>query len=236
MAWTDAIAGTVAAITAIGALGAAAFGVVDAFKAFGGGVSNVGFGAVKAALLPFTPALVNATTGWEATLKANWINGVAKEDQKTAAKTLIRLGLNAQGAAAMAAAGHIDVVDLTAAIAKVEAGLPLTPQDAQLFGRLNAVIDAAMDAGFERGDQQYRNASKLAAGCVAIILAWWAGYLMWMHQPPLFGHPATAWFLGSDLFAWSTLVGAIAVPIAPIAKDLASSLQSAATAVAAVRP
>lgn len=77
---SSALATTVSAITAMGALGTAAFGLVDATKVFGGGVSNVGFGAIVRALEPFNAALESATPNWRATLRANWINGVAKED------------------------------------------------------------------------------------------------------------------------------------------------------------
>ena len=224
--WTDAIAVTVSIITAMGALGTAAFGLVDASKAFDGGVSNVGFGAVLKALTPFQPALARATGGWRATLRANWINGVAKEDQKTAAKTLVRLGISSTDVEALAGAGGVDATALANVLKVVESGQPLSVQDAQVFGRLNAVIDAAMDAGFERGDQQYRNASKLAAGVFALILAWWAAYLL--GDAPAGTLPSA---IHARLFWWSTLVGVLAVPVAPIAKDLASSLQAAAAAV-----
>ena len=230
---TDALAATVSAITALGALGTASFGLVDASKAFRGGVSNFGFGAILKALDPFRDALEAATPGWRATLRANWINGVAKEDQKTAAKTLIRLGLSPVNVAALAVAGRVDETELRRVLTAVQEGSPLTVADAQVFGRFNAVIDAVMDAGYELGDQHYRNASKLIAGIVAVILALWAGFLL--QDAPLAralgGHGGFVGYVGSPLFVWSLLAGAVSVPIAPIAKDLASSLQSAAAAV-----
>jgi hypothetical protein len=225
--WTDAVGVTVSIITAMGALGTAAFGVIDATKAFGGGISNIGFSSVLEALGPYKPALDRATLDWRATLRANWINGVAKEDQKTAAKTLIRLGISSTNVQALAGAGGVDPVVLSRVLAAIESGQPLSVPDAQVFGRLNAVIDAAMDAGFERGDQQYRNASKLAAGVLSVFLAWWAAFLL--RDAPPSTLPVE---IGAHLFWWATLVGVLAVPVAPVAKDLASSLQSAAAAVA----
>ena len=227
---TDALAATVSGITAMGALGTAAFGLVDATKAFNGGVSNFGFRSILSALAPFRPALERATPGWRATLRANWINGVAKEDQKTTAKTLIRLGISTTNVAALALAGHVDEADLRRVLTAVEEGTPLMVADAQVFGRFNAVIDAVMDAGYELGDQRYRNASKLAAGLVAVALALWAG---WFAQSlPVVSALRGGSYLFSPLFWWSMFAGAVAVPIAPIAKNLASSLQSAAAAVA----
>lgn len=227
----DALSATVSGIAATGALGTAAFGLTDASKAFNGGVSNVGFGSILKTLEPFRPALTSATPGWEATLRANWINGVPKEEQKTAAKTLIRLGISTTNVAALALAGHVDESDLRRVLTAVEAGTPLTVADAQVFGRFNAVIDAVMDAGYELGDQRYRNASKVISGAVAIVLALWAGGLV-QSLPAAAAIRPTGGYLGSSLFWWSLLAGAVAVPIAPIAKNLASSLQSAAVAVA----
>src|ERR1700741_4653600 len=88
----ETVAGTIGAITAMGALGTAAFGLVDASKAFFGGVSNFGFGRIEKAVKPFMPssAAKDDTLVWRDTLRANWINGVPKEDQKAAAKALIR--------------------------------------------------------------------------------------------------------------------------------------------------
>jgi hypothetical protein len=231
---TDALATTVSVITAMGALGTAAFGLVDATKVFGGGVSNIGFGAVDHALLPFRAALDSATPNWRATLRANWINGVGKEDQKTAAKTLIRLGISSTNVEALATAGHVDRAELREALEAIGTGAPLSVADAQVFGRFNAVIDAVMDAGYELGEQRYRNACKFVAGVIAIGLALWAGYLV-NDLPLTAALHGPGSYVGSRLF-WSALfAGAISVPVAPIAKNLASSLQDAATAVTAAK-
>jgi AcrR family transcriptional regulator len=232
---STSLATTVAVITAMGAFGTAAFGLVDATKAFWGGVSNVGFGSVLKALTPFAEALDGGSALWRDTLRANWINGVAKEDQKTAAKTLIRLGLPSADMTKLGALANLSPAALQTAMNNIKAGTSLTLADTQTFGQLNAVIDAAMDAGFERGDQAYRNACKLAAMIMAVGLAVWAGWLV-RGVPTL-----PAWleakgpYLQSHLLLWSIFVGVASVPIAPIAKDLASSLQAAAAAVTSVK-
>jgi hypothetical protein len=232
---TDTIAGTVGAITAMGTLGTAAFGVVDATKAFGGGVSNFGFSYVLKALQPFRESLDEGSPVWRETLRANWINGVAKDDQKAAAKNLIRLGLSSKSAAALAKVAKVPAKALRDAMAKVEANAGaapgqqqgLTTADALVLGRLNAAVDAAMDAGFERADQQYRNGSRIVAGLFAVLLALWAGYLLKAQAVP--GLTEHNWF------QVSIFVGLLATPIAPMAKDLASSLQAAGDAVRAVK-
>jgi hypothetical protein len=232
----DTIAATVGAITAMGTLGTAAFGLVDATKVFWGGVSNVGFGSILAALEPFKVSLDEGSSVWRETLRANWINGVPKDDQKSNAKNLIRLGLSSKSAASLAKVAKIPAKDLKAVLAKVEAnaGAPpgqqqgLTADDALVIGRLNAVVDAAMDGAFERADQHYRSASRFCAGLVAVVLAVWAGWLLANGQ-------AVPGLNASNWLPISILVGFLATPIAPIAKDLASSLQAAGNAVKAVK-
>lgn len=225
----------VAAITAIGGLGTAAFGLVDASKAFNGGVSQAGLKSVEAALKPFEAALNGAESDWRLTIRANWINGVPKADQKAAAKSLIRLGLTAANAPSMAAAGRVDPDRLRAVIAAIETGAALTPEDVNLLGRFNAAIDAALDGGFERGDQQYRNTSRLAAGGVSVVLAAAAGALLYPGAGAGGHGVGLGAYLTSSWFWLSLLVGLIATPLAPMAKDLASSLQAAANAVQSVR-
>jgi hypothetical protein len=103
---------------------------------------------------------------------------VANDDQKAAAKALIRLGLSVGNAMDMAVPGHVNPDRLDAIVKAVEAGLPQTSQDADVLGRFNAAIDAAMDAGFELGDQQYRNSVRVVGGVFAVALAVWAAALI----------------------------------------------------------
>jgi hypothetical protein len=218
----------IAAITAIGALGTSASGLVDATKVWNGGISNVGFRAIKTALAPFATALSAAQSDWTDTIRASWINGMAKDDQKAAAKSLIRLGLSPDNAADLAAAGHVDPDALKAIVTKINVGAPaLNPDEVNLLGRFNAGIDAAMDGAFELADQQYRNASKLLAGICAILLAIAAGAML---------DGVRSWdeILSYPHIGEAILAGLIAVPLAPVAKDLTSSLQSAVTAMKAI--
>jgi hypothetical protein len=218
------------AIAAIAALGTAASGLVDASKAFNGGISNVGFKRIKTALAPFSAALDDAQADWAGTIRASWINGVSKDDQKAAAKSLIRLGLSSANAASLAPAGHVNPAALTNVVTKIENATPLNPDEVNLLGRFNAVIDAAMDGGFEEADQQYRNASKVWAGVAAVVLAISGGAMVGGFTA-LSGPVA---YIGSAQFWIAVLVGIVAVPLAPVAKDLTSSLQAAASAMKAV--
>jgi hypothetical protein len=198
------IASVGSAIVAVGALGTASFGLLDATKALGGGISVVGWKQVAASLQPFQTALSDGNVDWTTTIRANWINGLPKDDQKAAAKSLIRLGLSPANAATLAPAGRVDPVRLAAVM---------------------TAIDAGLDAGFERGDQRYRSAARMAAGVIAIALS----IVLVLLFPGLVGGTPPRNFFKA------ILIGLVAVPTAPIAKDLASALSTAAAAFKAAR-
>jgi hypothetical protein len=210
---------------AISALATAAYGLVDATKVYRGGVSNIGFNFVRSAVTPYVAALqlVNATDPF-GTIRANWLNGVTKADQKATVKSLIRLGLTAATASSLAAAAPgVDQAALQAAVDKIDRGVALSEQDITVLGRFDAILDAQMDAGFERADQQYRNAAKVLAGAFAVSLALIG---VWIIE----GSSVTF----SD-FSLAFIVGILAIPLAPIAKDISSALGTALTALKATK-
>jgi hypothetical protein len=222
-------------ICAAGALGTAAFGLVDSSKAFAGGISNAGFSYVKNTVDPFILGAVTPAFGKPQileTLRANWLNGMAKADQKAVAKSLIRLSLTMGNAAALATATGVDETQLSATVKKIHKGDSLLPTDLNILGQFDAVVSARLDAGYERADQMYRNASKCLAAVVAIVLAAVAGGLIFLSGQSAL---SVGDYLSSSTFVLAILVGAVSTPLAPIAKDLASSLQAAASAVSAAK-
>jgi len=215
-----------AALAGLSALSAAAFGLVDSSKAFWGGASNIGKGHIRTALTPFQDALSSALgqDGWWPVLEANWIAGVAKADQKAKAQALIKLGLSSSNARSVAAASHVDGKALEDAVKKLETGAALSDADLNVLGRMNATIEAVLDAAFEAADQQYRNVCRVLAGliCLALsLIAWWLWKATTGTEPP-------------SIFA-ALAVGLLAVPFAPVAKDLTSALSTAMNALKAAK-
>jgi hypothetical protein len=210
-------------IAAAAALGTAAFGLVDASKVFRGGISNAGFGYLEAALKRFEAAL-NIASGVTLldTLRANWLNGKPIDEQKSAAKSLIRLGITPQAAPKLAAAVGLTPGALQTAAEHIDQGADLTQEDINILGRFDALVEAIIDLGYERADQMYRNSAKAASALVAVVLALIAAYLLNARGMPV-------------SYVTAIFVGIVATPIAPMAKDLTSSLQSAAGALRAVR-
>lgn len=217
----------VSLISAVGALGGAAMGLVDTTKLFGGGPSNFGFGYIEQALSPFLNALATSSAPYGKhailrTLRADWLNGVAKDDQKTKAKSLIQLSLSQIDAAALANVAAVDPTALQLAVQKKASGQTAAPEEAGALGQFEAVLGAVIDTAYERGDQEYRNASKFLAMVASVALGAAGGSIVFY---PI--HP------GDLLFC--VLAGLIATPLAPVAKDLASALQTAVTAASALK-
>lgn len=221
-------------ISAAAGLGTAAMGLVDASKAFWGGPSNFGFGCIRNAVDPFffqgpgAPTIFFGKAEALQTLKANWLNGVAKAEQKAKAKALIHLGLTQGNAAALARAAGVDAAKLTSLAQKTAAGTAPTQEEINVLGQFDVVVSAMLDAAYERGDQIYRNASKVLAMLVATILGGIGGWLVFCPK-------SDCHYIGTSEFFLSLLVGLSATPLAPIAKDLATSLQSAVSAVRAAK-
>jgi hypothetical protein len=218
-------------ITAIGGLGTAAFGLVDAAKAAFGFINRIGLKHIQETVaglapdqsgvdqngvgLPTKPVNSLPRKNILETVEANWVNGTDVASQKAIAKSLIKLHLSEGNAATLAAKTNVDPVMLTTVAAKTIAGTPLLPAESDVFSRFDLIVTAMLDEAYQISDQVYRNWTRALAATVAILLA-----------------VAGGWSLEGINFApkelaLSVLVGLLATPLAPIAKDLASALQSA---------
>jgi hypothetical protein len=217
-------------LSAAAALGTAAMGLVDASKAFLGGPSNFGFGHLSQAIRPFLAAGGTATAFGEPqilqTLKANWLNGVAKAEQKAKAKALIHLGLTTGNARALAKAAGVNGDKLESLAQKTADGTAASADEINVLGQFDAIVSAVLDDAYERGDQIYRNMCKLLALLVSTGLGGVGGWVA-------FGGPGS--YFGSSQLVVALIVGVSATPLAPIAKDLSTSLQTAVGAVRAVK-
>lgn len=213
LGWQD-LAETVAAI---GALGTASVGLVDATKWCRGGVSNLGYKTVLAGLTRFAPAFQSAIgEDWEQVFRAGWLNGKPKDEQVSLARNFVRLGLSPDTAPAIAAVSAVDPKRLTAVAKKIQSGEDLTSQEFELIGRMDAAVAARLGATYDRADQIYRNSARVWAGVVAVMLS----LVAW----------ATVLGRDTSLLGLSVLSGLVAVPVAPIVKDLISALGASVNA------
>jgi hypothetical protein len=216
-------------ITAIGGLGTASFGFVEAIKALFTGINRIGFPRIKTAVTALTPTPAagpaNALSQQKIldTLDANWVNGTDLASQKAIAKTLIKLNLAPGNAAALASATGVDPATLTAIAENIATGTALTPAQSDVFGRFDLIVTALLDEVYQRSDQAYRTWIRFWAMIVSVVLALAAAFILRGMQPaPL--------EIGEAI-----LVGLLATPLAPIAKDLSSALAAAVNAMQLVR-
>jgi hypothetical protein len=214
-------------ITAIGGLGTAAFGLVDAMKAVFSGINRIGLPHIQQVVAKLTPeqtGAVQATGPLNAlpqrnilqTVQANWVNGTDLASQKAIAKSLIKLHLSAGNAAALAAQTNVDPELLGSVAAKTIAGIPLAQAESDVFARFDLILTAMLDEAYQLSDQVYRNGTRALAAVVAVVLAVAGGCSL---EGTRFWNPGDV--------ALAVLVGLLATPLAPIAKDLSSALATA---------
>jgi hypothetical protein len=214
------------ATLAVGALGSAATGLVDSTKVLAGGISHAGFGYIKQLIARTVPKASGAqsATGLTTedileTLLANWMNGMDTGAQKAIARSFIKMHLNPATAAALAKEVNVDPASLTSVANKLASMESLQTSEADTYGRFDVAISALVDRAYERGDQFYRNSCKALAAVFAIGLAFAGDYsLNWV---------LTWW--------QAVVIGLIATPLAPVAKDFANAIQTASDAVGAVK-
>jgi len=223
-------------VTAIGALGTSSFGLVDATKVFGGGVSLCGLADIEKAIIPlFGGTAANRTDTSTPlaygsifeNLKANWINGVALEEQKANAKILIKLSLNANTAATLAKATGVSPDVLTELAVALNLGAVLTKEETDVLNHFETALNLILDRAFERADQRYRNSAKFLSGVFAVVISVIGGAIFSsdsLDLGPLQG--AGVAYFNSGNFWLSVVAGLLATPLAPMVKDITSALQA----------
>jgi hypothetical protein len=238
-------------VTAIGGLGTAAFGLVDAIKPLVG-VNQIGFTRISDAVKKLTPgesavpqANANAgdappaavATGLAAnalpqakildSLKANWYNGTDLSSQKSIAKSLIKMGLTAGNSGDLAAATGVNAELLKSVATKIANGAQLEPNESDIFARFDFSLTALLDELYQHADQVYRNWTRFLAAFFAVGLAFIGG---WTLDDGTFLH-----YLTSNNLWLALVAGVLATPLAPIAKDISSALSTAVNTMQAIK-
>jgi hypothetical protein len=204
-------------VTAIGGLGTAAFGLVDASKAVLP-LNHIGFGGIEKTVKSLTPGRPTNALSQDkiiATLKANWCNGTDLGSQKSIAKSLIKLNLSATNAPALAGATGMNPGVLATVATSIAAGTSLTPTQSDFYGRFDLIVTALLDETYQRADNFYTNWMRAIAAVVAVLLALAGGFIVLNGMS------------NCSIITRSVLVGLLATPLAPIAKDLSTALATA---------
>ena len=238
-------------ITAVGGLGTAAFGLLEAIKPVIPWINWIGFRRIRKTVCVLTPQAAPAASsqahggqppagsasaavagpinalpqgGIVETLRSSWVNGIDLTSQKAIAKSLIKLHLSADNAAALATATNVDSAILIKVAKKTAAGKPLDQSESDVFARFDLIVTATLDDCYQRADQFYRNWMRGLAACIAVALALAGAWLM--HGDGFWHH--------KDL-GLALLVGLLATPLSPIAKDLSTALATAVDTMQSVK-
>lgn len=223
-----------AIIAAIAGLGTAAFGLLEALKPFFRFINRIGLAGIQSTIASLTPPEAGTASPLNAlprahiltTIEANWINGRDLAGQKAIAKSLIKLHLSTGNASQVAAAANVDPAQLTAIAQSTISGAALTPEQSDAWSRFDLIVTAMLDDCYQRADQTYRNAMRAIAAGLAVILAIAGAFMLdgtWTHF----------WTLHEAGLA--VLIGLLAMPLAPVAKDISTALAAAVNTMQAVK-
>jgi hypothetical protein len=207
----------VPAIVAAGALGTAAFGIVEGLKSTSF-VGEAGFSTALRLLGPLTDcARVAYGAEYETILRAQYRGSTA--EFRRMLRQGIRVGLNAENAEKLAVfLGSITAAELMHAVKHLphsSEAKQISDKDRSVIGRFELAADARVDAALTLAQAQYGSMARQLAMVVALGISIGTAYLL-----------DISWIAGA-------IVGVAAVPIAPIAKDVASGISAAATALKA---
>jgi len=199
-------------ILATGALGTAAFGIVEALK-----WTRLGEAGFRAILKVLGPIIELLRTAYGPDFQ-NLLRAQYRGDQRDLTRVIrqgVRVGLTAANASQAASfLGMIDGERLAEAARQVEEGRELPAELRNVLGRFELAVDTRIDAALMLAKSRYVGATRVTASIFALLIA-----------------VAVGSYLGNDYIFQSILVGIAAVPLAPIAKDLVSALQSASKAI-----
>jgi hypothetical protein len=208
-------------ITATGALGIAAFGVVEGFKWTR--IGNAGIGRIEK-LGPLLDSLENAYGPDYLDL----VRSQYKGDQQELRRTLrqgVRISLRPDNAVKLAEYVGVpsEPCELKRVADRLDAGKmdeENADPDRRILARFETAVDTRIDAALTQAQSTYQGKMRIYASVVALAIALGTAF-------SLAGQGYDLWpTLGKAL-----LVGLAAVPVAPVAKDLVTAIQSASAAI-----
>jgi len=208
-------------ILAAGGLGVAAYGVVDGAKCIPS-IGLIGYRHVRNQLSPLLGAIRRAYgSDADRLLEAQYRGGRGQGELPRSLRQGYRIGLPAlEDSEIRRVADAVGVTQSEAilgAAAKLRTGETLEPAEREALSRFEVAVDARIEAALALAESDYVTGTKLLAGFLAIVIAVIVG---WLIQDEILHN----WFIKS------VLVGLVAVPIAPVAKDLSTAVSEAARA------
>lgn len=197
-------------ILGAGALGTAAFGVVEALKWTRLGVA--GYDQIPAMLGPPLMQALAVAYGdeYDSLLRAQYRKPGGEAELGRTLRQGVRIGLSPDNAAALATyIGRVDAFAFKGAIQALAEGKDLSDAQRNLIGRFELAVDSRIESALSLASDRYIGMLRGVASVFAVVLGLVAAKLM-----------------NEDL-ALGFMVGIVAVPLAPIAKDVVAALKAA---------
>ena len=197
-------------VLATGALGTAAFGIVEAMK-WTRMIGLIGYSRLVYLLGPIWGTLERAYgAAYEEVL-----SGQYRGDHRELFRMIrqgVRIGLTTENAPQVAAyLGVVNGEELSKAAARLGDAETISKEHQQVLGRYELAVDARIESALAMAQTQYAGKMRTIASFIALGIG--GGVGLYVGQL----------FMG-------LLIGLAAVPLAPIAKDLVSALQAATIA------
>lgn len=200
-------------VLAAGALGTAAFGIVEAAK--WSPLGEAGFSNIPRLLGPALMQAVTRSLGPDALrlLRAQYRRRDGNAELARTLRQGVRIGLDPANAESLAqGVGSVDPAALRRAAEALSAGQDLDSAQRNAIGRFELAADARIDSALTLAQDSYLGAVRLSASSVAVGMALLAALVL--GKDPVLG----------------LIVGVAAVPLAPIANDIVGALQAATRA------
>ena len=220
-------------VLATGALGTAAFGVVEGLKWTR--VGTLGFDKLTGILGESLLSCLERAYGPnpKAYLEALYRQDRTAGDLPRALRQGARIGLSPNLAAELAKEfGKVVAGKRLERIVQAMAdGQELSDQQRGLLGRFELAVDARIDAAMARANAAYVGYVRMLASGVAVALALFAASILAGESGPSFAGWKECFSCSLNYYFRAFLVGLAAVPLAPIAKDLVNALKAAGDAI-----
>jgi hypothetical protein len=209
-------------IGAIVGLGIAAFGLLEASKSLFDGICRIGFSHIRKTVISLTPeggtsSITLPQADILKSLEANWSNGIDLASQKAIAHSLVIMHLSPATSAALATRTRVDPTLLLAIVTKIYSGIVFNPMESDTYARFDFILTALLDEAYQNSDRVYRNGMRTLVTAVAVALA----------EAGVFTLEGAHIFLSSTDPYIAFLLGLLAAPIAPLAKDVSTAVGSA---------
>ncbi len=214
-------------ILAAGALGTASFGIVEGLKWTP--LGTIGFKSIQKKLGNTVMKALESAYGPDFLdyLTSLYRNSKSSGELSKTIRQGVRIGLTENIARGLAkSVGVVDGVILESVAKSLESGEELSQIQRSILGRFELALDARIDSALADANTKYVGGMRVAASLFSIIISVATAITLFFTESSISGL-----FTMAGILIQSVIIGLVAVPIAPIAKDIVSAIQAASKTV-----